>query len=85
MTGPAIGCSACREALSVRLDATLEAPLRAQVDGHLASCEACRRYDATLRSTVLLCRAASRPEVPRDCLARAADAARAELRRRGLI
>ena len=63
----------CREvvdALGAYLDGELSDPLRARIDGHLASCLDCRTYLATYRCTVGLAGDAFRdpdaPPVPDD-------------------
>jgi predicted anti-sigma-YlaC factor YlaD len=54
-------------------------------DEELADCESCRRFLDDYRRTVEMCRHAPRPCLGGDQVRRAADRARAELRRRGLI
>lgn len=78
-------CVRVQTALSEYLDDELSADLRREIDTHLAGCPLCRSFCDALRQTVELCRKSKQPPVDRDCLRRAADAARQELIRRGLL
>ncbi len=82
---PTSECARFQAALSEYLDDALPADLREEVQRHLAGCASCRRFCETLRETVALCRQSSRPPLDRECLRRAAQAAREELARRGLL
>ncbi len=78
-------CVRIQAALSEYLDGELPPDLRQEVQAHLGGCAICRVYCETLRETVALCRQSPRPPVDRECLRRAARAAREELARRGLL
>ncbi len=78
-------CVRIQAALSEYLDGEAPPDLRQEVQAHLAGCTLCRVFCETLRETVALCRQSRRPPVDRECLRRAARAAREELARRGLI
>ena len=73
--------------------ASLDAELRSEVphdlleltEQEMEDCDACREFLETFRRTVETCRSAPRPEVDRGCLERAAEAARRELREKGLL
>ncbi|MPZ00017.1 MAG: hypothetical protein GEU97_18905 [Actinophytocola sp.] len=55
-------CEECREQLSARLDGEETPCLRADVDAHLAACDACREWqDAAARVTRLARMAVARP------------------------
>jgi len=58
---------------------------RVSIEKHLAGCAGCRQFLETFRETLRMCRQAARPGADSDCLKRAAEAARAELARRGLL
>ena len=72
---------------------SLDEELRAEVphdlleltEQELEDCEACREFLDSFRRTVELCREAPRPCPSAPDLARAAEAARAELRRKGVL
>ena len=81
----ALSCAQAEAELSQYLDGELTPQAHAAVDAHLQECARCRQFCETLRQMIEACRQASRPTVDRECLRRAAAAARAELARRGLI
>ena len=72
---------------------SLDDELRAEVphdllqltEEELEDCEACKEFLASFKRTVELCREAPRPCPRTPDLARAAEAAREELRRKGVL
>jgi anti-sigma factor RsiW len=63
----------CRELIEILdeyVDATMPAARVAELEQHLAGCEACRAYLATYRATRRLGAAAARVEVPEEMKAR---------------
>lgn len=75
-------CRRAEELFSDHLDGTLEAPLRAELERHLAACEPCRLLREALGEVVAALRALPFVDAPRHLAARAADAALAAGRRR---
>ncbi|GAB4375340.1 MAG: hypothetical protein Kow0062_14230 [Acidobacteriota bacterium] len=73
------------ESLDEELRRDVPHDLASLTDEQLENCEACKRFLESFRRTVELCRATPRPAVDRESLARAAEAAREELRRKGLL
>jgi anti-sigma factor RsiW len=50
--GLAIDCAEVVELLTDYLEGTLEEPVRAEIEAHLALCEGCDTYLAQMRSTI---------------------------------
>jgi anti-sigma factor RsiW len=50
--GLAIDCAEVVELLTDYLEGTLEQPVRAEIEAHLALCEGCDTYLAQMRSTI---------------------------------
>jgi anti-sigma factor RsiW len=50
--GLAIDCTEVVELLTDYLEGTLEQPVRAEIEAHLALCEGCDTYLAQMRSTI---------------------------------
>jgi len=73
------------ESLDEELRRDVPHDLASLTDEQLESCEACRRFLESFRRTVELCRKVPRPAIAHEDLARAAEAAREELRRKGLL
>ena len=84
-TADAGECTRIIENLSRYLEREMPDHERVAIEKHLAGCAGCREFLDTFRETLRICRQASPPDVDSDCLQRAAEAARAELARRGLL
>jgi RNA polymerase sigma-70 factor (ECF subfamily) len=74
---PAPGCPDILDRFSRYLDGEIGPDVCAQMEAHLASCEACRATCQSLRSTVALCRAMPGEDVPPAVAAAVRDAIRA--------
>jgi hypothetical protein len=72
---PALRCEQVEERLSDHLEGGLDAGLRADVESHLASCEACGRLLEALHEVVAALRSIAVLDPPQDLAARAAAAA----------
>lgn len=75
-------CRRAEELFSDHLDGTLPAPLRAELELHLAACEPCRLLREALAEVVAALHALPLVDAPRRLAERAAGAALAERRRR---
>ena len=73
------------DSLDVDLRAEVPHDLLALTEEELEDCEACKEFLASFKRTIELCREAPRPCPEASDLRRAAEAARKELRRKGVL